>query len=115
MEIKPQPTHVWPSFQIAKNTAFPVNGVYHPCNAIPEGTSPSASSLGGASVGGGGEGGSDGGGGGLRGGVLVSSTGEPGVPLTVSPTVQTGIEVGRECAEAANALAGMRQRSPGKP
>ncbi|XP_042214451.1 oxysterol-binding protein-related protein 9-like isoform X2 [Homarus americanus] len=33
--------------QIAKNTAFPVNGVYHPCNAIPEGTSSSASSLGG--------------------------------------------------------------------
>lgn len=100
--------------QIAKNTAFPVNGVYHPCNAIPEGTSPSASSLGGASIGGGGggmEGLSDGGGGGMR-GVISSSTGEAGVPLTVSPTVQTGIEVGRECAEAANALVGMRQRSP---
>nr|XP_053655809.1 oxysterol-binding protein-related protein 9-like isoform X3 [Cherax quadricarinatus] len=32
--------------QIAKNTAFPVNGVYHPCNAIPEGTSSASSSEG---------------------------------------------------------------------
>ncbi|XP_064087179.1 oxysterol-binding protein-related protein 9-like isoform X6 [Macrobrachium nipponense] len=36
--------------QIAKNTAFPVNGVYHPCNAIPE-SSPSSSTVGGSSGG----------------------------------------------------------------
>ncbi|XP_045623888.1 oxysterol-binding protein-related protein 9 isoform X2 [Procambarus clarkii] len=95
--------------QIAKNTAFPVNGVYHPCNAIPEGTSSSASSIGGNV--GGGEGVCDGGGGGGL-GVMTSSAEDEGVPLTVSPTVRTGIEVGRECAEAANALVGMRQRSP---
>ncbi|XP_050695688.1 oxysterol-binding protein-related protein 9-like [Eriocheir sinensis] len=30
--------------QIAKNTAFPVNGVYHPCNAIPESTTTTTTS-----------------------------------------------------------------------
>ncbi|XP_068242906.1 oxysterol-binding protein-related protein 9 isoform X3 [Palaemon carinicauda] len=107
--------------QIAKNTAFPVNGVYHPCNAIPEG-SPSSSTVGGSS--GGGEricegvgggvvgGGSRGGGGGGVGGLMASSTGEAGGQLSVAPAVHTGIEVGRECAEAANTLVGIRRRSP---
>nr|XP_053655806.1 oxysterol-binding protein-related protein 9-like isoform X1 [Cherax quadricarinatus] len=97
--------------QIAKNTAFPVNGVYHPCNAIPEGTSSASSSEG---VVGGGEGVCDGGGGvgGGRVGVVTSAAENDGVPLTVTPTVRTGIEVGRECAEATNALVGMQQRSP---
>ncbi|XP_068242910.1 oxysterol-binding protein-related protein 9 isoform X6 [Palaemon carinicauda] len=110
--------------QIAKNTAFPVNGVYHPCNAIPEG-SPSSSTVGGSS--GGGEricegvgggvvgGGSRGGGGGGVGGLMASSTGEAGGQLSVAPAVHTGIEVGRECAEAANTLVGIRRRSPDIP
>ncbi|XP_071525487.1 oxysterol-binding protein-related protein 9 isoform X2 [Panulirus ornatus] len=92
--------------QIAKNTAFPVNGVYHPCNAIPEGASSSAPSIGG------GEGVCDGGGGGGGVGVVTSTAEDEGVPLTVSPPVRTGIEVGRECAEAANTLVGMQQRNP---
>ncbi|XP_064087173.1 oxysterol-binding protein-related protein 9-like isoform X1 [Macrobrachium nipponense] len=103
--------------QIAKNTAFPVNGVYHPCNAIPE-SSPSSSTVGGSS--GGGEricegvgGGSRGGGG--AGGLMSSSTGEAGGQLSVAPAVHTGIEVGRECAEAANTLVGIRRRSPDLP
>ncbi|KAK7076973.1 Oxysterol-binding protein-related protein 9, partial [Halocaridina rubra] len=103
--------------QIAKNTAFPMNGVYHPCNAIPEGSLSSA--VGGSSVGGervcdgGGEGGGGGGGGvGFGRGVLSTATGDSGSQLSVGLAVHTGIEVGRECAEAANALVGIRQRSP---
>ncbi|CAL4074848.1 unnamed protein product, partial [Meganyctiphanes norvegica] len=61
--------------QIAKNTAFPVNGVYHPCNAIPEGVSPGSSSIDGTS----------------------RSTNDTSDPL--SP-VQVGIEIGRDMIEA---------------
>ncbi|KAK8395615.1 hypothetical protein O3P69_005608 [Scylla paramamosain] len=90
--------------QIAKNTAFPVNGVYHPCNAIPEGSNtttttttttaaaPTTTTTTTAA------------------GERMAVSGDDGVPLTVSPAVQTGIEVGRECAEGAGSLAGIMQR-----
>ncbi|KAK3866660.1 hypothetical protein Pcinc_027830 [Petrolisthes cinctipes] len=78
--------------QIAKNTAFPVNGVYHPCNAIPEGASPISPTSRGEGPGAG------------RG--LVTGGGE-------EVDVQPGIEMGRECAERASAAA--RQRSPVLP
>ena len=64
--------------------------------------------------GGGGKGGGGGGGGGIGRGMMATSTGEAGSQLSVAPAVHTGIEVGRECAEAANTLVGIRRRSPGE-
>lgn len=80
--------------QIAKNTAFPVNGVYHPCNAAPEGATPAPPNTRGEGVG--------------MGRGLVTGGGE-------EVDVQPGIEMGRECAERASAAAAAaaRQRSPG--
>ncbi|XP_076052884.1 oxysterol-binding protein-related protein 9 isoform X2 [Oratosquilla oratoria] len=85
--------------QIAKNTAFPVNGVYHPCNAIPE----THNNLDNCTTGGSRD---------HCGLDVNNSNPASGFPtavgngrsgnstLTVAKEVE-GIEVGRECAEAA--------------
>ena len=80
--------------QIAKNTAFPVNGVYHPCNAIPEGQS------------------------GFNVGVRSSLTSQDDVddsalPIPGAHTVQTGIEVGHECGENVSNNAVLGRNSTG--
>ena len=72
--------------QIAKNTAFPVNGVYHPCNAIPEGVSPASSSIDGTP--------------------RSTNTSDPLSPVLV------GIEIGRDMIEGAHAI--RRGASAGK-